>query len=96
MAVPDIEEATVVFAKSQKTVKWISSSGISILKLAENSGLKPDFGCRSGICGTCATKLLKGSCRFIHDTSQEAPDDWHGAILICSSVPGSKDVELDL
>lgn len=97
MPVPDIEEATIIFKKSNKTAKWTSKPGVSLLKLAENAGLKPDFGCRSGMCGTCETKLLKGTTRFIHDTTEDGPEGWtDGTVLICSSVPGSKEVELDL
>lgn len=94
--VQDIEDATVTFVKSKKTVKWTSKAAISILKLAEESGLKPDYGCRSGMCGSCAVKLLKGECKFIHDRTEEAPEDWSGNLLICSSVPGSKEIQVDL
>lgn len=96
MALPDIEEATVTFTKSKKTVHWQSKTNKSILELAEQGGLKPDYGCRSGICGTCAVKLVKGQCRYVSDTTENAPEDWSGNLLICSSVPGTKEVEIEL
>lgn len=56
----DIEEALVTFTKSKVTAKWLAEEDLSILQLAEKNGLKPAFGCRSAICGTCEVKLLKG------------------------------------
>ena len=96
MATPDIEESLITFTRSKKTATWKSSEFIPLLKLAENAGLKPDYGCRSGACGTCETKLLKGSCAFLGDRSESAPEGDYGGILICSSVPASKEIELDL
>ena len=93
---PDIEECHVTFKKAAKTVTWTSASNIPLLKLAENHGLKPDFGCRSGACGTCETKLLKGTCAFLGDKDEEAPEGDYGGVLICSSVPSSGEVVLDL
>lgn len=85
---PDIEEATIIFRKSEKTVKWLAKDRLTLLQLAEKSGLSPDYGCRSGACGTCETKLLKGEIEGILDG-----DD---GVLICSSTPASLEVELDL
>ena len=49
----DIEESTVTFTKSNVTAKWLKSEKLSILQLAEKAGLKPLYGCRSAMCGTC-------------------------------------------
>jgi ferredoxin len=84
----DIEEATIVFKKSDKTVKWLAKDRLSLLELAEKSGLKPDFGCRSGACGTCEVKLLKGEIDGILEGDN--------GVLICSSTPASVEVELEL
>lgn len=85
----DIEEATITFCKSQRTAKWLAKDAQSLLQFAEAQGLKPDYGCRSGACGTCETKLLKGQV--------DGPEgDRDGTILICSSVPASSEIELDL
>jgi ferredoxin len=56
----DIEEAVVTFTKSKVTAKWLASEKLTILQLAEKAGLKPDYGCRSAMCGTCEVKILKG------------------------------------
>jgi len=84
----DIEEATVVFRKSDMTVKWRAKDRMTLLQLAEKSGLKPDYGCRSGACGTCEVKLVKGEI----DGCLEGDD----GVLICCSVPASVEVELEL
>ena len=84
----DIEEATIVFRKSKKTVKWLAKDRLTLLQLAEKSGLSPDYGCRSGACGTCEVKLLKGEV----DGILEGDD----GVLICSSTPATAEVELEL
>ncbi|KIW65056.1 hypothetical protein PV04_07343 [Phialophora macrospora] len=84
----DIEEATIVFRKSNKTVKWLAKDRLTLLQLAEKSGLTPDYGCRSGACGTCEVKLLKGEIDGILEGDN--------GVLICSSSPASVEVELDL
>lgn len=84
----DIEEATVTFRKSDMTVKWRAKERLTLLQLAEKSGLKPDFGCRSGACGTCEVRLLKG-----HIEGCLEGDD---GVLICCSIPASIEIELEL
>ena len=84
----DIEEATVIFRKSNLQVKWSAKDRLSLLQLAEKSGLTPDFGCRSGMCGTCEVKLLKGTI----EGCLEGDD----GVLICCSKPASVEVELEL
>ncbi|KAK3117637.1 hypothetical protein LTR53_000765 [Teratosphaeriaceae sp. CCFEE 6253] len=48
--VHDIEEAQVTFTKSAVNATWTAKENLSILQLAEKAGLKPAFGCRSGMC----------------------------------------------
>ena len=84
----DIEEATVTFKKSKLKVQWLAKDRLSLLELAEKSGLKPDFGCRSGMCGTCETKLLRGTIVGCLEG-----DD---GVLICCSQPASLEIELEL
>jgi ferredoxin-NADP reductase/phenylpropionate dioxygenase-like ring-hydroxylating dioxygenase large terminal subunit len=75
----------VRFARSAITAEWSSDKG-TLLELAEAVGLAPVFGCRSGICGTCATRIASGSVEYI-----EAPlaPRGEGQVLLCCSVPGS-------
>ena len=76
---------SVKFAGSDVEAVWTPDQG-TLLDLAEAAGLSPAFSCRSGICGTCATKLHCGQVDYIEDPS--AP---HGTdeVLLCCSTPRS-------
>lgn len=85
----DIEEASITFCKSKRKATWYAKDRQTLLQFAEAQGLTPDYGCRSGACGTCETKLIKGEV--------DGPEgDRDGTILICSSQPTSSEIELEL
>lgn len=85
----DIEEVAITFCKSKRKATWHAKDQQTLLQFAEAQGLTPDYGCRSGACGTCETKLIKGEV--------DGPEgDRDGTILICSSTPTSAEIELDL
>lgn len=73
----------VAFMKSGKEARWTPGSG-SLLELAESRGLTPDFSCRSGSCGTCATRILAGRVTYENRPQAEVPED---QALICCAVP---------
>jgi hypothetical protein len=87
-------QAVVRFAESGVETPWQAGGG-TLLDLAEDHGLAPDFGCRSGACGTCARRLIAGAVTY-RTAPAEAPPE--GEVLICCAVPakGTKTVELDL
>ncbi len=60
-SLPDIEEATIHFTKSNKKSRWRRSEPLSLLEVAEKAGLEPEHGCRSGSCGSCSAALVGGS-----------------------------------
>jgi ferredoxin-NADP reductase len=76
-------ETQVTFARSGLTATWDPACE-SILDLAEQQGLSPDYSCRSGICQTCACKLVEGEVEYLEEPLQ-APDP--GCVLICCSRP---------
>jgi len=80
-----------VFAKSNLTVQW-SDKTESLLELAEQHGLTPEFSCRSGICGTCVCTLEEGDVEYFEEPIEQ-PDA--GQVLICCSRPIGR-VVLDL
>ena len=84
----------VAFLKSAKEARWTPEAG-TLLELAEARGLRPEYGCRNGSCGTCRTKLLAGSVTYA--TEPEAAIV-NGEILICSARPaaGGGPLQLDL
>ena len=75
----------VRFEKSGIDAVWTRDSG-TLLDLAEASGLAPSFGCRSGICGSCTTRVARGGVDYVSEPL--APLN-PGEVLICSSVPRS-------
>ena len=81
----------VKFEKSGLESVWLPEKG-TLLELAEQAGLTPDYGCRSGVCQTCATKVLSGDVAY-----GETPvvNTAEGEALICSATPrpGNEDTQ---
>lgn len=61
------------------------NTGATILDQAEAAGLKPEFGCRMGVCNTCALKKNSGAVR--HVVSGEINASTDETIKICVQVP---------
>jgi ferredoxin-NADP reductase len=77
-----------------RSAKSVSTDGeASLLELAEANGVEIDYACRSGVCGTCKTKLNKGK---VEMSENELSDEEkaEGFIYPCVSKPVS-DVEID-
>ena len=102
-AAPTARPATapvpVVFTRSGKEARWSPAAG-SLLELAEQRGLAPEFGCRNGSCGTCRTRIVQGAVAYAGTPEFEVSD---GEALICCAVPaagdegtGSMSLQLDL
>lgn len=83
--VPAAEARTVEFRRSGVTVTWQPGAG-TLLELAEAAGLSPDFGCRSGSCQTCSSRLLEGTVAYVQKPDSPPPA---GEALICSAVPAA-------
>ena len=73
----------VRFAASGVGAEWSPDQG-TLLDLAEAAGLSPASSCRSGICGTCATRLKSGAVDYIEAPSAPRGDD---EVLICCATP---------
>jgi ferredoxin len=66
----------------------------TILDVAESAGVRIDFECRSGICGTCRCKLLSGRVTMdVRDALSDA-DEADGYILACQAR-ATEDVMVD-
>jgi ferredoxin-NADP reductase len=63
----------------------VDNNGATILEQAEAAGLKPEFGCRMGVCNTCAVKKNTGAVR--HVVSGEVGANTDETIKICVQVP---------
>lgn len=88
------EDAHIRFARSDVEQRWERVDG-TLLDFAEAHGLQPEFSCRSGACGSCAVKLLRGELTYPNTPTAAVGD---GQALLCSAVPapGSETIELDL
>jgi ferredoxin-NADP reductase len=84
----------VVFQRSAKEARW-QPDGSSLLELAESRGLRPEFSCRGGSCGTCKTRLISGQVHYPQPPA-EVPEE--GQVLICCAIPaqGEQPLVLDI
>ncbi len=88
---PATEPVPVAFLDSVEETRWTPQSG-TLLELAESRGLAPEFSCRSGTCGTCRTRLVKGAVTYLKHP--EAPIA-EGMVLICCAVPAAPEGDED-
>ena len=82
---PATAPVPVAYAASGKEARWLPGAG-SLLELAEERGLSPPFACRSGSCGSCATRILSGAVSYAVPPSAPHADD---VALLCCAVPAA-------
>ena len=80
----------VRFSQSGRSLPW-DGQQFNLLDFAERHGVVVDSGCRSGSCGSCETRLIKGAVRY---ASPPDHDPAPGHCLLCVAQPTS-DVELE-
>lgn len=86
------ERANITFGRSGVQVEWTRQSG-TLLETAEAAGLKPNYNCRSGKCGACATRLVSGD---VHYQRNPLIIPAKGEVLTCCAVPLSENVNVDM
>jgi glycine betaine catabolism B len=74
---------TVVFIHSQKVCQV--SAGSTLLDLAERNDVQIPYGCRQGLCGTCATRVLSGTVQMDVEAGLTAEQKDAGFVLPCVS-----------
>jgi ferredoxin-NADP reductase/predicted pyridoxine 5'-phosphate oxidase superfamily flavin-nucleotide-binding protein len=93
-AADEAETANVGFASLGTETDWSQKDG-TLLELAEAQGLTPEFSCRSGSCGSCATRIIQGAVSY-----RNAPEVSVGPdqALLCCARPakGGAPLKLDL
>lgn len=70
--------------------------GQTILEAIEAAGVTAPFSCRSGACGTCATKVLDGHPEHRDTALSKAERDQAGLMCICVSRATTAGLALDL
>jgi hypothetical protein len=73
----------VVFMRTQRDAQWLPEDG-SLLDFAEANGVSVASNCRSGVCGTCATRVVSGDVTYPVPCEGAIPA---GHALICSAIP---------
>ena len=74
---------TLTFARSGVDVEV--SDDQSILEAAEEAGIEIPYECRSGICGQCKSKILKGIVAMDSEDALSPTEKADGFILACQS-----------
>jgi MOSC domain-containing protein YiiM/ferredoxin-NADP reductase len=82
----------VKFAKSGVTAIWKRENG-TLLDVAEAAGVTAPSDCRSGLCGTCVTRILEGEVAHLALDGVE-PDA--AEALLCCAVPVTTSLVVDL
>ena len=78
-------------ARSKKAVR--AHAGQTLLDAAESGGVAIDSLCRSGVCGTCRTRVIRGDVRCESTVLDEA-DRASGHVLACvAHVHGDCEVD---
>jgi ring-1,2-phenylacetyl-CoA epoxidase subunit PaaE len=67
----------------------------TVLDAAERAGIELPFSCRSGVCSTCRTKVVRGKVRMEHNYALEAWELEQGYVLACQSRCLTPQLELD-
>ena len=90
----DTTAVKVRFEKSGKQAMWHPDQG-SLLDLAEAEGLRPDYSCRAGVCGSCETRVISGDVAYRDPPLAAIAED---SALICCAHPATikGDLVLDL
>ncbi|MFO0978100.1 MAG: FAD-binding oxidoreductase [Planctomycetaceae bacterium] len=73
----------VTFVRSQKEAQVDPAT--TLLEAAEHHGVSIDFECRSGVCGQCRVRLLRGTVTMASDDALTRSDRSGGVILACQA-----------
>ena len=67
----------------------------TVLEAAERAGLDLPYSCRSGVCSTCRTKVVRGEVEMAQNYALEDWEVAQGYVLACQSRCRSAQLELD-
>jgi uncharacterized protein len=78
------EKHRICFYPDDNSIAWDGTS--TLLDFALSHDFKPRYGCRSGVCGTCSCKLLKGKVSYVQTPAAATAKD---TVLLCCAKPES-------
>ncbi|WP_423395063.1 pyridoxamine 5'-phosphate oxidase family protein [Burkholderia sp. LMG 21824] len=92
-ATPAVASVPVVFRRTGREAAWTPAGG-TLLEFAEGQRVDVPSECRSGSCGTCATRVLSGAVDY--EQAPDAPVE-PGCALLCIARPaqGTEPLVLD-
>ncbi len=76
----------IEFRKTGRTYEW-NDTFENILEFATERGIKMENGCRSGVCGTCKTRLFSGEVFMVTEDGLTAEDKESDLFLPCEAIP---------
>jgi ferredoxin-NADP reductase/predicted pyridoxine 5'-phosphate oxidase superfamily flavin-nucleotide-binding protein len=88
----EASEAVLKFTKSNFEQRW-NEGDDTLLEVAESHGLEPEYGCRSGACGSCSVKIIAGE--VVYRTAPSAHIS-PGEALLCCAVPAKGTTKLEI
>ena len=91
---PDDRPVTVVLRRSRRTIEI--AAGQSILDAVQSAGIEVPSACRTGTCGTCATKVIDGIPEHRDNALSAAERERAGLMCICVSRAMTPFLSLDL
>lgn len=71
------------FRRTARTLAW-DGRDANLLDFAERHGVEVESGCRSGSCGSCQTRLVSGTVRYLHQPDYDVTP---GCCLLCVGLP---------
>jgi glycine betaine catabolism B len=80
----------IKFAKSHKTIA--ADGAMTLLEIAEKSGININHECRAGECGECMIKCLKGKVEMTEQAEIDDVDRKKGWVYSCCAYPVSNAV----
>ena len=84
-----VHEAEVEFSPFDVTAQWRLDDNLTLLELAEASGLELPNACRMGVCQSCSRTLLEGAVYYEQRPTHHPGED---QVLLCCARPASRRV----
>ncbi len=82
---PTVPRYRIEFTRSRRSIECDGRT--TILKAAQQAGMRLPSGCTRGLCGTCKSKLVSGEVDMQHQGGIRQREIDQGQILICCSKP---------
>ncbi|WP_353475906.1 PDR/VanB family oxidoreductase (plasmid) [Salipiger sp. H15] len=85
---------TVVLKRSGR--EFTVAPGSTIIETLQEAGVRVSYSCRSGVCGTCETRVIEGTPDHRDNLLSERERESGKVMLICCSLAKSERLVLDL